>query len=98
MQSLRRVAVYYRYSQQTWVCFLCAFLFLFFASNASYFHLNTNPNQQFYACPATDNGEYDLYTTPGPSQKKCVNAIDTISALYQIMKDNLTIPNNSNLF
>jgi len=29
-------------------------------------------NQQFYACPATDNGEYNLYTTPAPGQDKCV--------------------------
>lgn len=27
---------------------------------------------QFYACPATDNGEYNLYTTPAPGQAKCV--------------------------
>ncbi|CZT20316.1 related to GPI anchored cell wall protein [Ramularia collo-cygni] len=29
-------------------------------------------SKQFYACPATDNGEYNLYTTPAPGQAKCV--------------------------
>lgn len=29
-------------------------------------------SQQFYACPATDNGEYNLYTTPVAGQAKCV--------------------------
>lgn len=31
-----------------------------------------NGSQQFYACPATDNGEYNLYTVPAPGQTKCV--------------------------
>jgi len=31
-----------------------------------------NGSEQFYACPATDNGEYNLYTTPAPGQEKCV--------------------------
>ncbi|KAF1942383.1 hypothetical protein EJ02DRAFT_345705 [Clathrospora elynae] len=31
-----------------------------------------NGNEKFYACPATDSGEFNVYTQPAPGQKKCV--------------------------
>ncbi|KAG9186393.1 glucan endo-1,3-beta-D-glucosidase [Alternaria panax] len=31
-----------------------------------------NGSGKFYACPVNDNGEYNVYTTPAPGQKKCV--------------------------
>ncbi|OCK79853.1 hypothetical protein K432DRAFT_298929 [Lepidopterella palustris CBS 459.81] len=34
--------------------------------------LSYNGNQQFYACPVNDYGEYNVYTTPVPGQTKCV--------------------------
>jgi hypothetical protein len=34
--------------------------------------ITSNGSGKFYACPVNDKGEYNVYTTPAPGQKKCV--------------------------